>query len=108
MHLNFLLRLLGDDEIEMVLFDFCLDRCDWLPSAADNSGCKGDGWWLWSVIALALKGEWVASSSDDLLEVRGNREKWKWKMESTEHLMDQRGSGAGAFGSVEGEPFRGY
>ena len=25
-----------------------------------------------------------------------------------EHLTDQRGSGAGAFGVVEGEPFRGY
>ena len=81
-HLNFLLRLSSDDEIEMVLFDFCLDRCDWPPPAADNSGCKGGGWWLWSVLALVLKGEWIASSSDDLLEVRGNR-KWKWRMEST-------------------------
>ena len=30
------------------------------------------------------------------------------EMENGEHLTDQRGSGAGAFGVVEGEPFRGY
>ena len=58
LHLNFLLWLdADDDEIELVLFDFCLDHCDSPPFAADNSGCESDGWWLLLVIAEVLIGE---------------------------------------------------